>query len=122
MSNQPPADRIRIEGLRLSTRIGVSDEERAEWQSVSAHLSLTPKHNFSNSGDSITKTVDYDTVAREVRSLAALRPRNLIETLATEIADHLLANFPLSTVEVEIRKFILPDCDYVAVQIVRLAE
>jgi dihydroneopterin aldolase len=43
----------------------------------------------------------------------------LIETLAEETAAHLLARFPLRKVAVEVRKFILPDVDYVSVTAIR---
>ena len=114
-------DTIKIEGLRLSTQIGVPDEERAGWQSLAAHLTLTPIHGFADAGDDITKTVDYDAVARQIRSLASGKPRKLIETLAEEITELLLDKFPLQAVDVELRKYILPDCDYVAVNISRSA-
>ena len=47
------------------------------------------------------------------------RGRALIETLAEEIAAELLARFPLQAVELELRKFILPDTAFVAVRIRR---
>ena len=118
MSNSK-LDIIRIEGLRISTQIGVPDEERAEWQSLTAHLTLTPILGFADTGDNIEKTVDYDAVAKQIRSLASSKPRKLIETLAEEIAGSLLSKFPLQSVDVELRKYILPGCDYVAVRISR---
>jgi phosphoglycolate phosphatase/dihydroneopterin aldolase len=45
----------------------------------------------------------------------------LIETLADEVALHLLARFGLREVEIELRKFILPDTKFVSVRIVRTA-
>jgi dihydroneopterin aldolase len=47
------------------------------------------------------------------------RPRLLLETLAEEIAAELLARFPLRAIDVDLRKYILPDTAYVAVQIRR---
>jgi dihydroneopterin aldolase len=38
----------------------------------------------------------------------------LIETLASELASHLLRKFPLEGVEVEVRKFVLPNTKYVS--------
>jgi dihydroneopterin aldolase len=52
-------------------------------------------------------------------ALAAAKPRQLIETLATEIADFLLSNYPLSSVAVEVEKRILSDAEYVSVRIRR---
>ena len=112
-------DSIQIEGLRLPTRIGVPDAERAAWQSVAAHLTLVPEKDFHGIEDDITATVDYDAVSREIRALAADRPRKLLETLANEIASTILSNFPVRSVTVELRKFILPDCDHVAVEVTR---
>jgi dihydroneopterin aldolase len=43
----------------------------------------------------------------------------LIETLAEEIAGELLTRFALRAVEVELRKFILPDTAHVAIRLRR---
>jgi dihydroneopterin aldolase len=70
-------------------------------------------------GDDLSATVDYDSVAREIRQLAAERPRRLIERLAGEIAQALLAKSLIRGVLVTIRKRILPGVDDVAVRIHR---
>jgi dihydroneopterin aldolase len=49
------------------------------------------------------------------------RPRKLIESLVDEIAAEILEEFPLRWVEVAIRKFILPNTEWVAVSIRREA-
>ena len=109
-------DCIRISGLRLTTRIGVPSEERSSPQSVEAHLSLWPiRESLSGLGDGIENTIDYYKVSQEVRQLAAKGERHLIETLADEVADLLLKEFPVRATTVEIRKFILSDTDHVAV-------
>ena len=43
----------------------------------------------------------------------------LIETLADRMASHLLQLFPIEKVEIELRKFVLPDADYVSVTVTR---
>ena len=60
-----------------------------------------------------------DVVARQVRALCAEGERRLVETLAEEIAGKILADHDVAEVEVEAKKFILPDCDYVSVKIRR---
>jgi dihydroneopterin aldolase len=112
-------DEIRIEALELSTRIGVPDEERAVPQRLTANLILVPKTPFNRLGDRIENTVDYFQVARVTQEIARSLPRHLIETLAEEIAQNLLARFSLTAVEVELRKYILPDTAHVAVRIRR---
>lgn len=112
-------DRIHIEALQLRTRIGVPEEERVEPQRLTVSLTLEPKDGFCALDDRIEATVDYAAVCETVKALAAERPRRLVETLAQEIAAALLTAYPLQRVEVELRKFILPDTDYVAVRIAR---
>ena len=64
-------------------------------------------------------TVDYAEVCLRVAALASSEPLNLVETLAEHIALMLLADFPLSAVEIELRKYILPETEFVAVKIRR---
>ena len=112
-------DSIHIEQLELLAHIGVPDEERAAAQRLTANLVLEPARGFDALDDDIASTVDYFTVCQAVRELAAAQPRKLIETLAEEIARLLLSRFPLSAVQVEVRKYILPETQYVAVRLRR---
>ena len=113
------ADRIFIDSLELSSFIGVPDEERAAAQRLTVSLVLEPIRGFSDLGDAIENTVDYFRVCEEVKALSLVRPRRLIETLAAEIAALLLARFALHSVELELRKYILPDTAFVAVALRR---
>jgi len=112
-------DRILIDGLELSSQIGVPDEERATAQRLTVNLVLEPIRDFGALEERIENTVDYFAVGEFVKALGAARPRKLIETLAEEIASELLARFPLEGVEVELRKYILRDTQHVAVAIRR---
>ena len=110
---------IIIKGLEVQALVGVSDEERSNFQRLQIDAILTPLIDFSALSDDIARTVDYETVARRVVLVATERPRHLLETLATEIAEALLGEFRIRSVEVEIRKFILPETQYVAVRCLR---
>ena len=107
---------IRIDSLRIRTRIGVPDEERAAEQELEIDLRIEPTLDFSEMEDDISRTIDYALVCERIAELAAARPRNLIETLAADIADLLLRDFGARSVEVEVRKFILPQTRHVAVR------
>lgn len=106
-------DQIVIRGLELCTQIGVPAEERAEVQKVRVHLTL--EVNRFPEVDGIEDTVDYKAVADRVREAAAEKERQLIETLAQDIAALVLGEFKVSKVRVEIEKFILPETDWVGV-------
>jgi dihydroneopterin aldolase len=112
-------DQIVISKLKLRTRVGATTAERAKPQRVLANLVLEPAKGFARIGDRLGRTVDYDAAARAVTRLAASGQRALIETLAEEIAAMLLATFPLAAVELELRKFVLTDTEFVGVRIRR---
>ena len=112
-------DTIEISRLKVSTHIGVPDEERAEPQTLWITARLVPSQGFDHLADAIDHTIDYQAVADQLSSLAAERPRKLIETLATEAADLLLSSHPLKEVFIRIEKQILPNTDCVAVEVTR---
>lgn len=107
-------DWIEIRGLEIDTRIGVPEAERAAPQRLLVDLRLQPLREFSRMADAIDATVDYFALAQRVVTLAASRPRQLIETLADELAATVLREFALRRVEVTVRKFILPNAEFVA--------
>ena len=115
----PAADEIHVSNLALSIHVGVTDEEQSRRQHLTVSLTLRPTRGFTDLKDQIENTVNYAAVCAAVRALAATHPRRLIETLAAEIAETILARFPVDSVDVELRKYILPDTDYVAVRLTR---
>jgi dihydroneopterin aldolase len=64
----------------------------------------------------LEKTVDYADVAAEVRKVVETSGAHLIEKLVSDIGDALMARFPIHRLEIELRKFILPDARYVSVK------
>lgn len=115
------SDTIEIRRLEVETHIGVPDEERAAPQKVWISLLLEPAQSFDGLQDRIENTVDYYDISIQLGTLAACKPRHLIETLATDVADFLLQRYPLKQVTVEIEKRILPNADHVAVKLIRKA-
>jgi dihydroneopterin aldolase len=112
-------DVIEIRRLQISTHIGVPDEERAAAQKLLVTIRMTPSQPFDGLADDIYSTVDYHAVSIEIEELAASRPRNLIETLAVDIVNHLLTKHPLRHAAVTIEKHILPNTECVAVHVER---
>ena len=110
-------DRIHIEQLEVQGRVGVPDSERAQPQRLLLNVTLWPKSPGPR--DNIADTVNYSEVAASLKQFVVQRDYRLIETLADETAGHLLARFPLRKVEVEVRKFVLPDADHVSVTAIR---
>jgi len=113
------ADTIEIRRLRVLSHIGVPELERATPQALFITLRLVPSRGFEGLADDLARTVDYALVAQQIEALAAARPRRLIETLAVEIAELLLALHPLARVAVTVEKSILPNTECVAVHLER---
>jgi dihydroneopterin aldolase len=112
-------DEIVIQELELMVRVGVPDEERAQPQRIIVSLVLQPRNSFDRLNDELKGTVDYAAVCAELRQFGSKRELKLIETLAHEMAQHLLQQFNLARVELELRKFVLPETRFVAARVVR---
>lgn len=113
------ADTIEIRRLELVIQIGVPEAERACPQTLWATIRMAPTAGFGELEDDLARTVDYHQAALEIERLATARPRHLIETLAVDIADYLLARHPLAWVSVTLEKKILPQTECVAVHVER---
>jgi dihydroneopterin aldolase len=113
------ADVVLVRGLELRGCIGVTEAERQTPQRLTVSLVMEPIHGFDGVGDDLAHTVNYSAVCRVVRALAGTGHRQLLETLALEIAGAVLGQFACAAVEVELRKYVLPDTEHVAVRIVR---
>jgi dihydroneopterin aldolase len=105
-------DEIRLSCLKLSTHIGVPDEERAGSQILEADVVMRVSSRFEAMQDDLT-------AAARLQQIAAEKPRCLIETLAAELADCVLKEFKAAGVSIDLRKRILPDTDHVAVRVMR---
>ena len=113
------ADVIEIRRLRVLTHIGVPELERASAQALFITLRMVPSLGFLGLADDLSLTIDYSLVAEQITTLAAARPRHLIETLALDIAELVLAQHAVVRVAVTVEKSILPNTECVAVHLER---
>ena len=119
--SHPFPDEIHIEQLEVFTRIGVPEEERAKPQKLTVSISFWPYPQTSDLADHIERTVNYSTVAEETKNFLRDQSVSLIETLAEGLASHLLKNFPIQKVMIELRKFALQNAKYVSITVTRTA-
>ena len=112
-------DTIIVSQLEVRAHVGVPAPERGAPQLLSISLNIIPERGLAGLGDDVLKTVDYaavcDAVSQEVNRVS----RHLIETVAEDVAAVVLRRFAVRAIEVEVRKFILRDTEYVAVRIRR---
>ena len=112
-------DVIRIERLKVLAHIGVPDDERASAQKLTVNLALFPIRSLDDLNDEIGRAVNYAAVCDEVKKFVGQRRDKLIETLADALASHLLEAFEIRRITVELRKYILPDVEFVSVSVTR---
>lgn len=108
---------ITIRRQKVSCHIGVPDEERAAPQTLEISVSFPlPDFDEAARNDDIASSIDYQKVYDTIHVIASQRPRKLIETLAHDLQTGLKGKFQLEWVDIEIRKFILPDTEAVVLK------
>lgn len=92
-----------IQDLEFPGQCGISEEERQKAQPIrvdlEATLALPPPTT-----DILSHTVDYLTVAERIIQLGTSREFHLLETLAGQVSDMLLSEFPIEKVSLWVRK------------------
>lgn len=112
-------DAIHIEQLEMFAHVGVPDQEREKPQRITVTITVWPQAGLHALGDDIGGTINYSAIARSVRDLVDERRDRLIETLAEKIAERLLRDFAIRRLRIELRKFVLPDAQFVSVTLTR---
>jgi 7,8-dihydroneopterin aldolase/epimerase/oxygenase len=114
------SDLIRVVDLEVFAYIGVPDAERREPQRLLISLEISiDSFTHAASTDNVGWTINYADVVEHVKHITARRSRKLLETLAEDLAFDLLKAFPIKKIAIEIKKFVLPDTQYVSVKIER---
>jgi dihydroneopterin aldolase len=112
-------DKITIWDLEVNAQIGVTEAERAQAQRLL--ITVVMERDLAEAGrtDTEAATTPYDVVAALIRQVVAARPRKLIEVVAEEIAAAILNRALAVSVTVQVKKFSVPDAQYVAIEIRR---
>ncbi len=109
--------RISIVDLEVFYNVGVTDEERAKPQRLLITVDMNLDFSSASISDRIEKTINYQEVADELLKFGQNRNWKLLEKLAPNIADFILAKFKPQSVVVEVKKFTIPKARYVAVSV-----
>ena len=93
-----------VTGLRAQTRVGATEGERAEPQTVIVDVELGLDLGPAGRSDDLDGTVDYSEVTRAVNDFLATTSAALLEHLAEQISEILLAHRRVDNVVVNIAK------------------
>ncbi|WP_245670530.1 dihydroneopterin aldolase [Nocardia flavorosea] len=97
-------DRIELRGLRVFGYHGVFEHERRDGQEFVVDLTVWTDISAAAATDDLDRTVDYGALAELAVTIVQGPPRNLIETVATEIAGRVRAVPGVADVEVVLHK------------------
>ena len=112
-------DKISIVDLEVFYRVGVPDEERAQPQRLLLTVEMETEFSAAARTDGIEHTINYYFVTQRLLKFGEDREWRLIEKLAADIAEIILAEFQPQAVFVEVKKFIIPQARHVAVSLSR---
>lgn len=98
------ADRIELRGLAVRGNHGVFDHERRDGQDFIIDITVWLDLSRAAASDQLCDTYDYGVLAQRAAAIVGGEPRNLIETVAGEIADDVLADDRVHAVEVVVHK------------------
>ena len=98
------SDRIELRGLRVRGNHGVFEHERRDGQDFLIDVTLWLDLAAAAASDDLADTYDYGALAQTAAEVVAGPPRNLIETVAAEIADDVLRDERVRAVEVTVHK------------------
>jgi dihydroneopterin aldolase len=112
-------DTIVISDLEVRLRVGVPDDERREPQRLLLTVEMRTDFAAAIKTDSIAATIDYFAVSQALLKFGDGREWRLIEKLAADVAEMILARFHPAAVSVEVKKFIIPQARFVSVRVTR---
>ncbi|MDQ2637440.1 MAG: dihydroneopterin aldolase, partial [Actinomycetota bacterium] len=98
------ADRIELRGLTVRGHHGVFDHERRDGQDFVVDITVWVDLAPAAASDDLADTIDYGGLAKLAADIVAGPARNLIETVAGEIADAVMADERVHAIEVKVHK------------------
>jgi dihydroneopterin aldolase len=98
------SDRIELRGLTVRGHHGVFDHERRDGQDFVVDITVWIDLSPAAASDRLADTFDYGVLAQRAADIVAGPARNLIETLAAEIAQDVMSDERVHAVEVVVHK------------------
>lgn len=98
------SDKIIMKGMQFYGRHGVFPEEKAMGQKFIIDLKMSLDLSKAGTTDDLAHTPNYADIYADVKNITTQKNFNLIEALAEEIADHILAHYPIEKIKVKVKK------------------
>ena len=115
-------DWVRLLGMEFDACHGVNDWEKVTPARFEVDVEILTDLEKSGESDNIEDTIDYSVVYAAVRDVMDGASRNLLERLASEIVERVLAESDCEQVRVRLRKMLPPiggECRAAEIEILR---
>lgn len=97
-------DRVLIEGLTISTTIGVYDWEKKIKQKLILDLEMAWDNQPAGKSDDISLCLDYFQVSQTISTFIQSSKFELIECVAEQVADLVIIKFGVKWIKVKVSK------------------
>jgi len=97
-------DRIELRGLTVRGHHGVYEHERRDGQDFVVDITVWIDLATAAATDDLADTFDYGVLAQQAADVVAGPPRKLIESVAGDIAERVMADARVHAVEVAVHK------------------
>jgi 7,8-dihydroneopterin aldolase/epimerase/oxygenase len=97
-------DRIQLRGLTIRGHHGVLEHERRDGQDFVVDVTVWIDLDTAAASDDLSDTVDYGELASRVADIVGGPAKNLIETVAADVAEDVMRDQRVHAVEVVVHK------------------
>ncbi|HEX4720946.1 MAG TPA: dihydroneopterin aldolase [Pseudonocardiaceae bacterium] len=97
-------DRITLTGLRVRGHHGVFEHERRDGQDFLVDITVWIDLDRAAASDELADTLHYGELAERAAAIVGGKPRNLIETVAADVAEDVMRDDRVHAVEVTLHK------------------
>jgi dihydroneopterin aldolase len=97
-------DRIQLRGLTVRGHHGVLEHERRDGQDFVVDVTVWIDLDTAAASDDLSDTVDYGELASRVAGIVGGPAKNLIETVAADVAEDVMRDQRVHAVEVVVHK------------------
>jgi len=97
-------DRIQLRGLTVRGHHGVLENERRDGQDFVVDVTVWIDLDTAAASDDLSDTVDYGELASRVAGIVGGSAKNLIETVAADVAEDVMRDQRIHAVEVVVHK------------------
>lgn len=112
-------DIITLCDLEVCYHVGVTAAERSRAQRLLITIEMVSDFGKAAGSDDLGDTLDYAALSQRLYRFGNDRQWQLIETLAVDLAEMVLADFNPPQVTVEVKKFAIPETRFVSVRTTR---